>query len=52
MAPEDSAKVEIVKEFNKFDLYSKGDDLPEVAQLEPLYLALAEKYGLGGKIRW
>ncbi|KAF4669141.1 hypothetical protein FOL47_002704 [Perkinsus chesapeaki] len=52
MAPEDDAKLRVVNEFNKFDLYSKGDDLPNVDQLEPLYQSLIDKYGLGGKIRW
>lgn len=41
-----------VKEFNKFDLYSKGDELPDVEKLKPYYQSLLEKYNLGGKLRW
>eukprot|EP00449_Zooxanthella_nutricula_P036692 CAMPEP_0198615298 /NCGR_PEP_ID=MMETSP1462-20131121/159321_1 /TAXON_ID=1333877 /ORGANISM="Brandtodinium nutriculum, Strain RCC3387" /LENGTH=504 /DNA_ID=CAMNT_0044347097 /DNA_START=59 /DNA_END=1575 /DNA_ORIENTATION=- len=41
-----------VKEFNKFDLYSKGDEIPDVAALKPYYQSLLEKYNIGGKLRW
>jgi inositol oxygenase len=41
-----------VKEFNKFDLYSKGDELPDVEKLKPYYQSLLEKYNLGGKLCW
>mmetsp|Transcript_5042 Transcript_5042/g.10064 ORF Transcript_5042/g.10064 Transcript_5042/m.10064 type:complete len:299 (+) Transcript_5042:285-1181(+) len=41
-----------IREFNKFDLYSKGDDLPDVNALKPFYQALMEKYGIGGKLLW
>jgi len=41
-----------VKEFNKFDLHSKGDSIPDVTALKPYYQSLVEKYGLGGKLRW
>lgn len=40
-----------VKEFNKFDLYSKADADPDIKKLTPYYEALAEKY-LPGKINW
>ena len=32
-----------VKEFNRFDLYSKGDALPDVASLKPYYKSLLQK---------
>mmetsp|Transcript_103141 Transcript_103141/g.297010 ORF Transcript_103141/g.297010 Transcript_103141/m.297010 type:complete len:322 (+) Transcript_103141:84-1049(+) len=51
-APEDEERKKWVKEFNKFDLYSKGDEVPDVAALKPYYQGLLEKYGIGGKLRW
>eukprot|EP00401_Gymnodinium_catenatum_P062202 CAMPEP_0117496966 /NCGR_PEP_ID=MMETSP0784-20121206/20933_1 /TAXON_ID=39447 /ORGANISM="" /LENGTH=667 /DNA_ID=CAMNT_0005291961 /DNA_START=82 /DNA_END=2085 /DNA_ORIENTATION=- len=51
-APEDAEMMKWVKEFNKFDLYSKGDAIPDVAALKPYYQSLLEKYGIGGKLRW
>mmetsp|Transcript_151738 Transcript_151738/g.485012 ORF Transcript_151738/g.485012 Transcript_151738/m.485012 type:complete len:327 (-) Transcript_151738:744-1724(-) len=51
-APEEAEMLKWVKEFNKFDLYSKGDSIPDVAALKPYYQSLLEKYGLGGKLRW
>jgi len=42
-----------IKEFNKFDLYSKGDEVPDIEKLwEEYYSPLCEKYGLGGKLKW
>jgi len=50
---EDDAEMkQWVKEFNKFDLYSKGDAVPDVANLVPYYQTLLEKYNIGGKLRW
>ncbi|XP_072418846.1 inositol oxygenase [Chiloscyllium punctatum] len=40
-----------VKEFNKFDLYTKCDDLPNVKTLQPYYQKLIDKY-CPGKLRW
>jgi len=51
-APEDLETLKWVKEFNKFDLYSKGDELPDVKAVTPYYKSLCEKYGIGGKLRW
>jgi inositol oxygenase len=51
-APEDSETLQWVKEFNKFDLYSKGDSIPDVEALKPYYQSLLEKYNVGGKLRW
>lgn len=51
-APEDAETMKWVKEFNKFDLYSKGDELPDVEAVKPYYQGLLEKYGLAGKLRW
>ncbi|XP_047008454.2 inositol oxygenase isoform X2 [Ictalurus punctatus] len=40
-----------VKEFNKFDLYTKSTDLPDVEQLKPYYQSLIDKY-CPGVLRW
>lgn len=50
--PEDLETLKWVKEFNKFDLYSKGDEIPDVAALMPYYQKLCEKYNVGGRLRW
>lgn len=41
-----------VREFNRFDLYSKGDKIPDVKAVWPYYKGLLEKYNIGGKLRW
>jgi len=33
-----------VREFNKFDLYSKSDDMPDLEELTPYYQGLIDKY--------
>ncbi|KAG9337306.1 hypothetical protein JZ751_028874 [Albula glossodonta] len=40
-----------VKEFNKFDLYTKSPDLPDVEKLKPYYQTLIDKY-CPGKLFW
>jgi len=40
-----------VLEFNKFDLYSKSDELPDPVALRPYYQSLIDKY-CPGKLRW
>jgi inositol oxygenase len=40
-----------ILEFNKYDLYSKSDELPDVAALKPYYQKLVDKY-CPGKLRW
>ncbi|KAL7878528.1 hypothetical protein AOLI_G00095020 [Acnodon oligacanthus] len=40
-----------VKEFNKFDLYTKSTDLPDVEQLKPYYQSLIDKY-CPGVLSW
>lgn len=43
----------MVRTFNTFDLYSKGDEKPpSVEEVKPFYDALLDKYGIGGKLRW
>ena len=41
-----------VKEFNKFDLYPKGDAIPDVEALKPYYASLLKKYNIDGKLKW
>ncbi|XP_056091938.1 inositol oxygenase [Rhinichthys klamathensis goyatoka] len=40
-----------VKEFNKFDLYTKSTELPDVESLRPYYQALIDKY-CPGVLQW
>jgi inositol oxygenase len=40
----DRAMLPWVREFNKFDLYSKSDDVPKVEELIPYYQSLIDKY--------
>lgn len=50
--PEDAETLRWVKEFNKFDLYSKGDSVPDIAELKPYYESLLRKYNIDGKLKW
>jgi len=38
--------------FNKFDLYSKADEYPDIEKCWPYYEGLLKKYNLDGKLRW
>ncbi|XP_072017214.1 inositol oxygenase-like [Amphiura filiformis] len=40
-----------IREFSKFDLYSKGDVLPDIDALRPYYQSLIDKY-VPGKIKF
>ncbi|GAA6078285.1 inositol oxygenase [Tachysurus ichikawai] len=40
-----------VKEFNKFDLYTKSTDLPDVEELKPYYQSLIDKF-CPGVLHW
>ena len=51
LAPGDEETLEWVREFNKFDLYTKSDERPNVAELWPYYQKLIDKY-LPGKLQW
>ena len=55
LRPEDHERLEWVKLFNRFDLYTKDGDNDirgNMDDLWPYYLDLLEKYGLGGKLKW
>lgn len=47
----DAEKLFWVREFNQYDLYSKSDAAPDVAELRPYYQRLIDKY-LPAQIRW
>ncbi|XP_045609340.2 inositol oxygenase isoform X2 [Procambarus clarkii] len=40
-----------IKEFNKFDLYTKKEEIPNVEELKPYYQSLIDKY-CPGKLNW
>jgi len=40
-----------IREFNKFDLYTKCPDMPDIEELKPYYQGLIDKY-LPGKVKW
>ena len=53
--PADEERLEWVRQFNEFDLYTKdefGVEELDVSRLMPYYQGLLEKYGLGGALRW
>lgn len=53
MAEEDEERIQWVKLFNKFDLYTKdGDNDLKLEEVWPYYKGLCEKYGLGGELMW
>lgn len=55
LKPEDEERLEWVRLFNKFDLYTKdgSNDLrTSIDELLPYYRGLLEKYNLGGKLKW
>ncbi|CAG0905504.1 unnamed protein product [Cyprideis torosa] len=39
------------QEFQKFDLYTKKESLPDIESLKPYYRGLVEKY-CPGKLKW
>ncbi|CAD5110696.1 DgyrCDS72 [Dimorphilus gyrociliatus] len=47
----DKHSLEWVKEFNKFDLYSKSDEVPKVEEIKPYYESLIKEY-LPPILRW
>ncbi|XP_063999008.1 inositol oxygenase [Pogoniulus pusillus] len=49
--PRDLQMLPWVKELNKFDLYTKQEDLPEVEQLQGYYQSLVDKY-CPGQLCW
>jgi len=40
-----------IREFNKFDLYTKCPDMPDIEELKPYYQGLIDQY-FPGKIKW
>ena len=55
LKPEDEERIERVRLFNNFDLYTKdgSNDLrTSIEELLPYYRGLLDKYELGGKLKW
>ena len=53
MTEDDEERINWVKLFNRFDLYTKdGDNSLHLKDLWPYYKGLLEKYGLSGKLMW
>lgn len=56
LKPEDEERLEWIRLFNRFDLYTKDGDSndlrTDIDELWPYYQGLLEKYGLGGKLKW
>lgn len=52
---EDEERINWVRLFNRFDLYTKdgSNDLRQsIEEILPYYRGLLQKYGLGGKLKW
>lgn len=48
---QDQNTLEWVQKFNKFDLYSKSDQIPKIEEITPYYQSLIDKY-CPGKLKW
>lgn len=49
--PKDIKNMELIREFNKFDLYTKSTVVPDIKALMPYYQGLIDKY-IPGKVKW
>jgi len=47
----DEKTLQLVQEFNKFDLYTKDNEEPDIKALTPYYQSLIDEY-VPGKIKW
>ena len=55
LRPEDEERLEWIRVFNRYDLYTKDGDNDirgDIKDLWPYYMKLLEKYGLEGKLKW
>lgn len=48
---EDLKTMELIREFNKFDLYTKSAPVPNIEELIPYYQGLIDQY-IPGKLKW
>lgn len=48
---EDLKTLPLIREFNKFDLYTKSAPVPNIEELIPYYQGLIDKY-IPGKVKW
>ncbi|CAM6002209.1 unnamed protein product, partial [Sphagnum balticum] len=47
----DEEMLKLVREFNKFDLYTKSEETPDIEALKPYYQSLIDKY-IPGKVKF
>lgn len=47
----DMSMLKWTQEFNKFDLYSKSEEVPDIEALKPYYQSLIDKY-IPGLVKW
>ncbi|KAK4463004.1 inositol oxygenase 1 [Cladorrhinum samala] len=52
MAEGDEELLTAVRSFNPYDLYSKGDEVPNVEKLKPYYLELIDEFFPNKVIKW
>lgn len=48
---DDLKALDYIREFNKFDLYTKSEEVPDIEALIPYYQGLIDKY-IPGKLSW
>uniref|UniRef100_A0A6G1S7N2 Inositol oxygenase n=1 Tax=Aceria tosichella TaxID=561515 RepID=A0A6G1S7N2_9ACAR len=48
---QDLETIKLIREFNKFDLYTKSSPVPDIEALTPYYQSLIDKY-IPGKLKW
>lgn len=48
---EDETKLKWVLAFNKYDLYTKSEEIPDIETLKPYYQSLIDKY-MPGELEW
>lgn len=51
LSKDDSDLLEWIRKFNKYDLYTKHNDRPDIDKLWPYYQTLIDKY-CPGKLKW
>lgn len=55
MKDDDEERLQWIRQFNRFDLYTKDDNKDirqDMESLWPYYKQLLDKYGLGGTLKW
>ena len=52
MGPGDEEQLAAVRAFNPYDLYSKSDEKPKVADLKEYYMELIDEYFPQKVVKW